>query len=188
MILGGKQPARAISDFRKRDVADGERAGLILLDRDHHGHDDHDAFRAQASEVGLEVFVWSLRHIESYLLVPDVLRRVLGLASDDRRVEALIEASGRTALLDREDHAGQSVRDGAEAMHAKRVIGAGGALFESFGVEVRAGEIARAMRSSELHADIHSLFERVRVLSGLDKRSGPELEVIVRGAPFASRD
>jgi len=163
VILGGRQPARAVADFRKRGGAEAGLSGLVVLDRDH-----HDEAPTPPEEGGLDLFVWSLRHIESYVLVPTAIRRLLRLEADDRRVERFFE-----------EHMGQSV-------HAKRVLGTGGTLSEILGAELRASEIARAMRAEELHIDIHTLFReigsRVGLASGLP-------EVIVRpGASTTNPD
>jgi hypothetical protein len=177
VILGGRRPARAISDFRKRGGFDAGLKGLIVLDRDDHrdSHgDDHGDGKPSihsesgnrpslSEEAGLDVFVWSRRHIESYLLVPAALRRLVGLAPDDRRIERFV---------DEEEH-------GPEALHAKRLLGTGGSLTEVLGAELRAGEIARAMRRDEFHPDIFDLFGRIGHALGLSQ-SGPEVVVRVR--------
>jgi len=184
VILGGKQPARALSDFRKRGGEDAGVSGLVVLDRDDHGHSDHDEVRSAASRVGLEVFVWSLRHIESYLLVPDVIRRVLSLDLEDRRVEDLIQRQEAVEAL-QGSSASSSGGPTGRSVHAKRILGANGALAEALGSEMKAGELARAMRREELHEDVFALFERVKTLSGLGE-DGPEVEVVVRKAPPAA--
>ena len=166
VILGGRQPARAIDDFRRRGGVEAGFSGLVVLDRDDH----HDVpADARLLDPGLELFVWSLRHIESYLLVPAAIRRVAPHAPDDRTLAAWIE-----------DHASESARVEASGRrpvgpHAKRMLGAGGALCESLGVELRAGEIARAMRRDELHADVHDLFARIAALRGVANLAGPEI-------------
>lgn len=159
MILGGRQPARAVADFRKRGGAQAGLAGLIVLDRDH-----HDERPEVPAEAGLDLFVWSLRHIESYVLVPAAIRRLLCLEADDQRVERFVA-----------DHA----RDGA---HAKRILGARGLLTELLGVELRAGEIARAMRPEDLHGDIHDLFREIGSRAGIvpGRAAGVDVEVVVR--------
>ena len=169
-ILGGRQPARALADFRKRGGAGAGLSGLIVLDRDHHEH-EHEAPGAHVAsdEAGLEVFVWSLRHIESYLLVPAALRRLLRVAVDDPRVER--------ALADEVDREG--IESGADSLHAKRILGAGGSLSEALGTELRAGDIARAMRPEDLHEDVRALLTRIGSLSGVVPK-GPE--VVVRSA------
>lgn len=157
VILGGRQPARAVDDFRRRGGASAGLSGLVVLDRDDHP-DDQAAVRVL--EPGLELFIWSLRHIESYLLVPAAIRRIAPHAPDDRTLHAWIErhaADGRP-----EARSGSRV-----GPHAKRMLGAGGALGESLGVELRAGEIAKAMRRDELHADVHVLFARIAALRGV---------------------
>lgn len=168
VILGGRQPARAVEDFRRRGGASAGYSGLVVLDRD--DHVDRPAGEGLL-EPGLELFVWSLRHIESYLLVPAAIRRVAPHAPDDRTLAAWIagrvDASAST-------EGGPVHRAGP---HAKRMLGAGGALCESLGVELRAGEIARAMRRDELHADVHALFERVAALRGVAPSSEPQVVV-----------
>lgn len=170
VILGGRRPARALEDFRKRGGAEAGLRGLIVLDRDDHA-DDHESSGTTPREVGLETFVWSLRHIESYLLVPAALRRVLRIPVDDLRVELAIA-----------DHVSKQAAvngSGSGAIHAKRILGAGGSLSEALGMELRAGEIARAMRADDLHEDVLALFRRIGTLSGL-VASGPE--VVVRSS------
>lgn len=158
VILGGRQPARAVDDFRRRGGSTAGLSGLVVLDRD-----DHPVDRPVANllEPGLELFIWSLRHIESYLLVPAAIRRIAPHAPDDRTLLAWIE---RHAAADPRAESTPGRRVGP---HAKRMLGAGGALGESLGVELRAGEIAKAMRRDELHADVHDLFARIAALRGV---------------------
>ncbi|MFO0691421.1 MAG: hypothetical protein U0900_22170 [Myxococcota bacterium] len=168
VILGGRQPARAVDDFRRRGGASAGYSGLVVLDRDEH---PDDPVAPRLLEPGLELFVWSLRHIESYLLVPAAIRRVAPHAPDDRTLAAWIE--GRAEAVARASEAvGRRV-----GPHAKRMLGAGGALCESLGVELRAGEIARAMRRDELHPDVHDLFARIALLRGVTAATGPEVVV-----------
>ena len=176
VILGGRRPARAREDFRKRGGAEAGLRGLIVLDRDDHGEDPGSS-SAASGEHGLELFVWSLRHIESYLLVPAALRRVLRVPIDDPRVER--------ALADQMAH--RQIENGADSrsIHAKRILGAGGSLSEALGAELRAGEIARAMRADDLHADVLALFARIGTLSGL-VADGPE--VVIRPTPSPGAD
>jgi hypothetical protein len=167
VILGGRRPARALSDFRKRGGAKAGLTGLVVLDRDDHSAQTHEIDqRAISEESGLEVFVWGRRHIESYLLVPEALRRLVGLDAEDRRIERFVED---------EEH-------GPEVLHAKRILGTGGSLAEVVGTELRAGEIARAMRREEFHQDIFDLFDRIGGAIGLSSR-GPEVVVRVRSSP-----
>lgn len=174
VILGGRQPARAVRDFARRAGGSDGWRGLVVLDRDHHAHAGPDS--ALAAELGLsgddapglELFVWSQRHIESYLLVPAAIRRLLGVADDDPRVEQALA----TTRAEEVRHDLQS----ANGLHAKRVLGAGGALSEALGQELRAGAIARAMRREDLHDDVHDLFARIGRLAGLGGR-GPEIVV-----------
>lgn len=154
VILGGRQPARAVEDFRRRGGVEAGLAGLVVLDRDDHPE------RFESGRVlapGLELFVWSLRHIESYLLVPAAIRRVVPRGPDDRTLATWI--AEHTDLSGPPAPSTQVV-----GPHAKRLLGAGGVLCESLGVELRPGEIARAMRRDELHSDVHALFERIEAL------------------------
>lgn len=191
VILGGRRPARAVADFRKRGGAGAGLSGLIVLDRDHHGEADlptrpdvevwDDA--EPPGEPGLEVFVWSLRHIESYLLVPSAIRRLLRLEANDQRVERTIadaiSASGSSSTSGSSTElVSKRSRGGAHReLHAKRILGAGGSLSEALGAVLHAGDIARSMRSDELHADVDALFERIASLAGVAPRHP---EVVLR--------
>ena len=153
VILGGRRPARAIADFQKRGGVAAGDSGLIVLDRDDHAHAESGDPRLAISgseprsllpdsdpsltETGLELFVWSLRHIESYLLVPAAIRRMLRLEADDRTVERIIERNSMddaTAWVSNatpEQSVGGVVTRERGSLHAKRVIGAGGSLSEA---------------------------------------------------------
>ncbi len=191
VILGGRRPARAVEDFQKRGGLAAGYSGLIVLDRDDHPRvDSEPVFRdlfskdespalgevivrperkgTVTSEAGLELFVWSLRHIESYLLVPEAIRRMLGLEADDRRIERSIGATPS-------DPSPGATHE--TSLHAKRILGSGGSLSEALGTELRAGEIARAMRPEEFHGDVRMLFDRIGMLSGLTVRAP---EVVIR--------
>ena len=163
VILGGRQPLRALEDFRKRGGQPAGWRGLVVLDRDH--HDDQaggDSAPADLeAEPGLELFVWGLRHIESYLLVPSAIRRLVAGLEGTEQLDTLLEAE-----LGEE-----------RSLHAKRFLGAGGSLAEALGTDLRAGEIARAMREDELHADVRRLLERIGSLSGV---ATPAPEVVIR--------
>jgi hypothetical protein len=182
VILGGRRPARAIADFQKRGGAAAGYSGLVVLDRDDQPHvgtresRSVDASNPIRRDAGLEVFVWSLRHIESYLLVPAAIRRMLRLAADDRTVERFIETSeadvGGAVIVN-----GSRKQESGGSLHAKRVLGAGGLLSEALGAELRAGDIARAMRVEDLHGDVHDLFDRIGTLSGVSVR---DPEVVLR--------
>jgi hypothetical protein len=152
VILGGCQPARAAEHFRQLRAADADARGLCVLDRDADG-----APRPRpVEEPGLEFFTWGRRHIESYLLVPAAIRRSLGLAADDARVDRFF--------------ARQLPRDeaGLGAIDAKPLFAFRGELQRLLGRPVRPTQVARAMYAGEIHADVRSLFARVRAAAGLD--------------------
>lgn len=153
VILGGRRPARALSHFRAAGGADAGLRGLVVLDRDGGGDD-----AGAGGEPGLEVFTWSRRHIESYLLVPDAIRRALRLPMDDRRVARIL----REHLPDAGDEAAFG------ALDAKKLLGPRGVLPRGLGRPVSAGRIARAMRDEELHPDVAALFALLRQGLGLD--------------------
>ncbi|MDH5305622.1 MAG: hypothetical protein OEW02_00425 [Myxococcales bacterium] len=148
VILGGRRPARALDHFR--EVAAGGRA-VCVLDRD-----DGAPILPCPSEGGIEFFTWSRRHIESYLLVPAAIRRALGLAEDDRRIERLFERE-----LPAAHDEGAWTR-----LDAKRVLGPKGALPRALGRPLPLARIARATRESELHGDVHALFSSLRLQLG----------------------
>lgn len=143
VILGGRQPARAIEHFRAG--ADGDRA-LCVLDRDG-GRDAQ-----PESQPGLDFFTWSRRHIESYLLVPEAIRRVLGRKDDAARVDRLL----RRHLPSGDDE------EIYRAVDAKRLLGPGGLLPRALGQRIDLAGVARATREPELHGDVHALFARLR--------------------------
>lgn len=153
VILGGRQPARAVEHLR--DAQSNGHAGargLCVLDRD--GSDDLDTEAWNVS--GLDFFMWSRRHIESYLLVPAALQRGMRLAPHDGRVTRFFR--DRLPPLDDEP--------AWRTLEAKRLFAPRGDLARALGRPIPPGRIARAMLSDELHPDIRMLFERVEVALG----------------------
>ncbi len=159
-ILGGRRPRRAAELFR-RLVGDGGKessrfaTGLCVLDRD----DSRDRGEIFPEEPSLEFFVWSLRHIESYLLVPGAIRRCLeGLARDsqlERCVEELLpDPSDESAL---------------RALDAKRLLGAPGPLAKILGRPLHPREIVRCMSPSDVHEDVRGVLTAVRI--GLENQN-----------------
>lgn len=142
VIMGGRRPERALEHFRGARVS----RGLCVLDCD-----DDDAL-LPAGEEGLEFFTWTRRHIESYVLVPAAIERVLGLRPDDRRIERILAPR----LPDPSDAASWRQLD------AKQLLGRRGELFQALGQSISLARIARATREDELHADVHGLFARLR--------------------------
>lgn len=160
VILGGRQPRRALEHFRERGgTASGARA-VCLLDRD----DGCGRAPSSEGERGLEFFTWSRRHIESYLLVPSALRRALCLADGD----ATLERTLRDYLPPEGDE--RALRE----LDAKKLLGPNGVLPRKLGRQVPLSGVARATREHELHADVHALFGRV---SGLVADAGSTTDV-----------
>ncbi len=152
VILGGCRPARAAEHFRERRAEDPGARALCVLDRDL----DEPRRPLHADEPGLEFFTWQRRHIESYLLVPEAVRRALRLPPSDSRVERFF----RSELPHPEDEAALAGVD------AKRLFGPNGDLARLFGRAVMPGRIARVMLASELHPEIHDLIRRLREALG----------------------
>ncbi|MFQ5417687.1 MAG: hypothetical protein ACE5FL_11630 [Myxococcota bacterium] len=154
VILGGRQPQRAVEHFRSRGgTASGMRA-LCILDRD--GGDSTQP--SSGGEHGLEFYTWSRRHIESYLLVPGALRRALCLGD---RAASLDRILGEH-LPDLEDESA------FRSVDAKRFLGPNGALRQALGRPIPLSGVARATRESELHPDVHEVFGRMRGIFAAD--------------------
>ena len=146
VILGGRQPARAVEHFRALGGAEAGHRALCVLDRDD-GHPDE----PESLEPGLEFFTWGRRHIESYLLVPAAISRGMGLRESDARVDRAL--SGH--LPPRGDDAAWQELD------AKRLLGRRGPVARSLGAPIPLARVARATRVSELHADVHHCFSHL---------------------------
>jgi hypothetical protein len=147
VILGGHQPARAIEHFRQLRERDRATRGVCVLDRD----DRHADRGPVSSEPGLEFYTWSRRHIESYLLVPGAIGRSAGLRSESARTERTL----REHLPRRDDE------EALGSLDAKRLLSPTGALSRALGARLSVGRVARALRSEELHPDVHTLLERL---------------------------
>ena len=154
VILGGRRPDRAVAHLRELRREAGGARGLCVLDRDG-GRDG-----VPEPGPGLEFHVWSRRHIESYLLVPEAIRRSLQLPEDDHRVERacrdLLPAPGDLGSW--------------QSLDAKRLLSPEGELSRAIGRPIRPGRVARWMRRDEIHEEVRGLlrraghvFERARV-------------------------
>jgi hypothetical protein len=167
VILGGRQPARAAEHLREHRRHRSPARGICVLDRDGDGTPE------PASEPGLEFFTWSRRHIESYLLVPDAIRRGLGIREHDGHFDRLMRA--HFPPLDDE----KALRD----LDAKQLLGRKGPLARFLSRPIAPGRIARAMRSEEIHPEVRALFARIQNGLGLVES---EPVVTVRGRSFVS--
>jgi hypothetical protein len=148
VILGGRQPERAVAHFlEQRERRPGLR-GLCVLDRDGGGEP------IPPDLPGLEVYTWSRRHIESYLLVPAAIQRSLRRGDAGARAARLLRLH-----LPNEDDEG-ALRD----FDAKRLLARQGPLARELGQPLAPGRIARFMRPEELHVDVSTLIERLRSL------------------------
>lgn len=146
VILGGRQPERALDHFRQHWADAPGARGLCVLDRD--GGDDAPP---DTNGYALDFFTWGRRHIESYLLVPAAIRRALALSDGDHRVDRALDA-----------HLPESNTSAWERLDAKKLLGTKGPLSRAFGSPLPLTKIARATRESELDADVHDLFALLR--------------------------
>jgi hypothetical protein len=149
VILGGRQPARGAAHLRELRRHRSTARGICVLDRD--GNQTPEAI----TEPGLECFTWGRRHIESYLLVPDAIRRGLGIPDHDWQFDRLMRAI--LPALDDE----RALRE----LDAKQLLGRKGPLARFLDRPVAPGRIARAMRCEELHPEVRALL--LRIQSGL---------------------
>ncbi len=150
VILGGRQPARALEHFRGLGGAEAGARGLCVLDRD-----DGRAPSPEPGEPGLEFFTWGRRHIESYLLVPGAIARALPVPNSAGRVER--------ALRNHLPSAEEAYRD----LDAKRILAPTGPVSQALGMPIPLARVARATRPSELHDDVHAFFGTLRSALGL---------------------
>jgi hypothetical protein len=146
IILGGRQPDRASAHFADQMEARPGLQGICVLDRD--GGSEPASWKLD----GLEVFTWSRRHIESYLLVPAAIQRSLRAPDREGRVARLL----RQHLPTWDDE--RTLRD----LDAKRLLASHGPLARGLGQPLTLGRIARGMRPDELHADVSALIVRLR--------------------------
>ena len=168
VILGGRQPARAAEHLRELRRHQAAAHGICVLDR------DGPSTPEPATEPGLELFTWGRRHIESYLLVPDAIRRGLRIRDHDGHFDRLMRA--HLPALDDE----QALRE----LDAKQLLGPKGPLSRVLSRPVSVGRIARAMREEELHPDVRALFARIQKGLGV---IDPEPVVTIRGRSATSR-
>lgn len=152
VILGGRRPARAAEHFRSMGApAEGMR-GVCVLDGDGAARTPDAGANGAHHVPGLAYFTWSRRHIESYLLSPEAIRRSLRLRRDDVRVERIL----------RECLPAEADEDAWRGVDAKRLLAENGPLARGLGRSVALGRVARAMREPELHPDVQQLFAAVR--------------------------
>jgi hypothetical protein len=121
--------------------------GLCVLDRDGGGP----VALPGRADLDLELFTWSRRHIESYLLVPEAIRR--GLRVPDK--EGTLDRTLRQELpVEDDDPAWGHV-------NAKRLLDRKGPISRCLGRPLNPGHIARAMRAEELHPEVQALLGRI---------------------------
>jgi hypothetical protein len=149
VILGGRQPVRALEHFERHLARVPGARALCVLDRDDGGGTAPDP-----NGFDLEFFTWGRRHIESYLVVPAAIRRALGIPEHDRRLERALERH----LPDGDDESAW------RAIDAKRLLAPQGALPRALGCPLPLARIARVTREHELHRDVLALFARVEAL------------------------
>ena len=147
VILGGRQPNRALAHLSRLRAAEPGARGLCVLDLDHALDPD-----PAGDEPSLEFFTWTRRHIESYLLVPHALRRLARNPKERFRLERFV----RERLPAEGDEAAWRRLD------AKRLVERDGPLARTLGRPLPAGASARAIRLDELHGDVLALLDRIR--------------------------
>jgi hypothetical protein len=150
VILGGRQPSRALEHFERHFAGVPGARALCVLDRD-----DGSSAPPDPNGFDLEFFTWGRRHIESYLVVPAAIRRALGVPAHDRRIERCISR----------ELPGPGDESAWRELDAKRLLAPQGALTRALGRPLPLSRIARATRADELHDDVHALFARVEALS-----------------------
>jgi hypothetical protein len=165
-ILGGRRPARAVAQLRSLAAAGTPAWGLCVLDGDGSAQGE-----ADGDDVSLELFTWRRRHIESYLLVPDAIRRGARVRDHDGHFARRLRA--HLPPLDDESALRQ--------LDAKRLLDRRGPLARLVGRPIEPSRIARAMRREELHPDVLALLARLAAGLGL-ARSGNVATVWREGA------
>ena len=164
IILGGRQPARARAHLQHERERNPEVRGLCILDRD--ARDE-----AQLAPLeGLEVFTWSRRHIESYLLDPAAIRRALRRRDHDGTLERFL----------RDEFPAPDDEAAFHRLDAKKLLAPRGRLALDLGRPISLGRVARTMRPEDYHPDIRQLLERLRILLG---QSSPSPVVTLRRPP-----
>ena len=167
VLLGGRQPARAIECHRRLCREYGAVRALCVLDRD----GLPEPAETTGDEPGLEFFTWPRRQIESYLLVPEAILRCLPHPDTRGVVERLI----RGLVPDARDE------DAFREVDAKRLLSERGPLRSGMESETGSGfepsRIARLMRETELHEDVRAVLARLQAGFGLLE---PEFYVVAR--------
>jgi hypothetical protein len=150
VILGGRQPARALQHFRDLRAKNGSARGLCVLDRDR-GDDDVAGYPVEA---GLRFYTWPRRHIESYLLVPGAIGRCAGFSASDARF--------RRILGDHLPTHGADDTDAYRSVDAKKLLSPRSPLSQALGAPLSVGRVAQALRKDDVHPDILGVFALVR--------------------------
>ncbi len=157
VILGGRRPARAVEHFCSRREGADLRRGLVVLDRDHHSVSSE----SSVIEPGLEVFTWRRRHIESYVLVPQAIRRLLGRRVDPMRLEEWL--IGHLPPIEDEE--------AWRCLNAKEIFSDAESLALGAGDLLSPGSVARSMRVDEFHNDVMALYQQMLGAAGLIEES-----------------
>ena len=150
IILGGKQPARARAHLLRERERNPALRGLCILDRDALD-EDH-----PAPLDGLEIFTWSRRHIESYLLDPAAIRRALRRRDHDGTLERFL----------RDEFPAHDDEAAFRRLHAKKLLAPRGPLALDLGRPIPLGRVARAMRPEDYHPDVRQFLQRLTALLG----------------------
>lgn len=150
VIMGGRQPARAAEHLEQARTQRPDARGVCILDRDGEEGPPRTG-PADPAAVGLELFTWTRRHIESYLLVRVAIERVVRASPDDGRLARFF----RQRLPDLCDE------EAWRRLDAKTLFAPHGELTRLLGRSIPPGKIARAMRAEEFHEDVRRLLGRL---------------------------
>ncbi len=150
-ILGGRRPARAVELFR--DLADeagpATPRGICILDRDtpHPGAPQE----VLPDEPKLDFVVWGRRHIESYLVVPEAIRRCLARKADASSIDRFSA-----------DYLPQDIdEEYFHSFNAKHLLAGLGPIARTFGRPLRPRDIVHRMLPNEIHPDVRQVLATV---------------------------
>jgi predicted ATPase len=159
----GRNPKEARGHlFALRGIR-AQATGLLILDGDNRNLPDH-----ELGGDGLSIARWSRYEIENYLIVPDAIRRFITGDSPNLFSQA---AASRAEEYLRSQLPPQTfeypLTDNATVLSIRASKDLLPQVFEAAGMKVEKEDfflIARQMRSSEIHADVVAMLDRIAAL------------------------